>query len=321
MLAAKALKDLGYATVINLQGGYQKWVQSGMPVIREVPMTPDQIQRTVATFCCLRSVTGQKKSFIQGLLIGEGEWLADGPTCRGGVGSRLMDGDTVGIANPPTADPSHNGRRQEAQSRVGTRSSGAQPGRQRDRCRCASPSTRHGDHPDYDRSSTARTTSDTLPGERRAGGHSTSMGRSSAEGMATVMRPTGPCYRCLPDAARLGLIPPKGAGVWACSRSGFGTIRRRRPSARARHRRAADRRLLTYDALGIFSRGQAAAIPRPLCGLRRRSRTGDPQKRRRRRLRGVARRSLRGRCGGRRSQGRRLRRRPTRRLIVRETSR
>src|SRR5206468_461498 len=28
MLAAKALKDLGYATVINLQGGYQKWVQS-----------------------------------------------------------------------------------------------------------------------------------------------------------------------------------------------------------------------------------------------------------------------------------------------------
>src|SRR5689334_23517884 len=45
MLAAKALKDLGYSTVINLQGGYQKWVQSGLPVVREVRLTADQIQR------------------------------------------------------------------------------------------------------------------------------------------------------------------------------------------------------------------------------------------------------------------------------------
>ena len=33
MLAAKALKDLGYTSVVNLQGGYQKWVQSGLPVV------------------------------------------------------------------------------------------------------------------------------------------------------------------------------------------------------------------------------------------------------------------------------------------------
>src|SRR5437899_8463523 len=44
VLAAKALKELGYATVITLQGGYQHWVQSGFPVVREVPMTADQIQ-------------------------------------------------------------------------------------------------------------------------------------------------------------------------------------------------------------------------------------------------------------------------------------
>src|SRR5215468_2619954 len=30
MLASKVLKDLGYSTVINLKGGYQKWVQSGL---------------------------------------------------------------------------------------------------------------------------------------------------------------------------------------------------------------------------------------------------------------------------------------------------
>src|SRR5882762_4113222 len=45
LLAAKALKELGYQHVINLQGGFQKWTQSGLPVVRDVPMNADQIQR------------------------------------------------------------------------------------------------------------------------------------------------------------------------------------------------------------------------------------------------------------------------------------
>src|SRR5918996_1039624 len=45
VLAGKALKELGYQTVINLGGGYQKWVQGGLPTVREVPLSPDQIQR------------------------------------------------------------------------------------------------------------------------------------------------------------------------------------------------------------------------------------------------------------------------------------
>src|SRR5438046_9463945 len=45
VLAAKALKELGYENVINLKGGYQKWVQSGLPVVRDVPMKPDKLQR------------------------------------------------------------------------------------------------------------------------------------------------------------------------------------------------------------------------------------------------------------------------------------
>jgi len=40
MLAAKALKDLGYENVTNLQGGFQKWAQSGLPVrIRRSPLS------------------------------------------------------------------------------------------------------------------------------------------------------------------------------------------------------------------------------------------------------------------------------------------
>src|SRR5437763_6621001 len=36
VLAARALKELGYENVINLQGGYQKWIQSGFPAVRDV---------------------------------------------------------------------------------------------------------------------------------------------------------------------------------------------------------------------------------------------------------------------------------------------
>ena len=39
MLAAKALHDLGYTNVINLQGGFQRWAQSGLPVVKDTPLT------------------------------------------------------------------------------------------------------------------------------------------------------------------------------------------------------------------------------------------------------------------------------------------
>src|SRR5258705_1064491 len=71
MLAAKALKDLGYPTVINLQGGYQKCVQSGLPTVRHVPLTAGQIQRYSRHF--LLPQVGDKVQLTplryQGLLI------------------------------------------------------------------------------------------------------------------------------------------------------------------------------------------------------------------------------------------------------------
>src|SRR5256886_12669274 len=45
VLAARQLKELGYQTVINLRGGFQKWAQTGLPVVKDVALTPDQIQR------------------------------------------------------------------------------------------------------------------------------------------------------------------------------------------------------------------------------------------------------------------------------------
>jgi molybdopterin/thiamine biosynthesis adenylyltransferase/rhodanese-related sulfurtransferase len=104
MLAAKALHELGYQNVVNLQGGYQKWAQSGLPVVKDVPMTPDQIQRYSRHF--LLSQVGDKgqRRLLRGkvLLIGAGG--LGSPTAlylaAAGVGTLgLMDGDVVDITN------------------------------------------------------------------------------------------------------------------------------------------------------------------------------------------------------------------------------
>jgi sulfur-carrier protein adenylyltransferase/sulfurtransferase len=104
MLAAKALKDLGYSNVTNLQGGYQRWVQSGLPVVRDVPLTADQIQRYSRHF--LLSQVGDKgqRRLLRSkvLLIGAGG--LGSPTAlylaAAGAGTiGLMDGDVVDITN------------------------------------------------------------------------------------------------------------------------------------------------------------------------------------------------------------------------------
>ncbi len=104
MLAAKALRELGYATVINLRGGYQKWVQSGLPVVRDVPMTADQIQRYSRHF--LLSQVGDKgqRKLLRSkvLLIGAGGLGSPAALylAATGVGTLgLMDGDVVDITN------------------------------------------------------------------------------------------------------------------------------------------------------------------------------------------------------------------------------
>jgi molybdopterin/thiamine biosynthesis adenylyltransferase/rhodanese-related sulfurtransferase len=104
VLAAKALKELGYSTVINLQGGYQKWVQSGLPVVREIPMTGEQIQRYSRHF--LLSQVGEKgqQKLLRSkvLLIGAGGLGSPSALylAAAGVGTLgLMDGDVVDVSN------------------------------------------------------------------------------------------------------------------------------------------------------------------------------------------------------------------------------
>jgi sulfur-carrier protein adenylyltransferase/sulfurtransferase len=104
VLAAKALKELGYTTVINLQGGYQKWAQSGLPVVKDIPLTADQIQRYSRHFLLAQVGDKGQRRLLRSkvLLIGAGG--LGSPTAlylaAAGVGTLgLMDGDVVDITN------------------------------------------------------------------------------------------------------------------------------------------------------------------------------------------------------------------------------
>jgi molybdopterin/thiamine biosynthesis adenylyltransferase len=104
VLAGKVLKDLGYENVINLQGGFQKWAQSGLPVAKDKPLNTDQIQRYSRHFLLPQvGEKGQRKLLrSKVLLIGAGG--LGSPTAfylaAAGVGTiGLMDGDVVDVSN------------------------------------------------------------------------------------------------------------------------------------------------------------------------------------------------------------------------------
>src|ERR671922_187758 len=104
VLAAKALKELGYQNVINLQGGYAKWAQSGLPVVKDIPMTPDQIQRYSRHFLLAQVGDKGQRRLLRSkvLLIGAGG--LGSPTAlylaAAGVGTLgVMDGDVVDVSN------------------------------------------------------------------------------------------------------------------------------------------------------------------------------------------------------------------------------
>src|SRR5207302_7961074 len=85
-------------------GGFQKWTQSGLPVVRDVPMTQDQIQRYSRHFLLPQVGDKGQKQLLRSkvLLIGAGG--LGSPTAfylaAAGVGTLgLMDGDTVDITN------------------------------------------------------------------------------------------------------------------------------------------------------------------------------------------------------------------------------
>ena len=104
VLAARQLKELGYEQVVNLQGGFQKWAQSGLPVVKDQPLSTEQIQRYSRHFLLPQvGEKGQRKLLrSKVLLIGAGG--LGSPTAlylaAAGMGTiGLMDGDVVDVSN------------------------------------------------------------------------------------------------------------------------------------------------------------------------------------------------------------------------------
>jgi len=104
VLAAKALHDLGYTNVVNLQGGFQRWAQSGLAVVKDAPLGSEQIQRYSRHFLLPQvGEKGQRKLLrSKVLLIGAGG--LGSPTAlylaAAGIGTMgLMDGDVVDVSN------------------------------------------------------------------------------------------------------------------------------------------------------------------------------------------------------------------------------
>ena len=104
MLAAKSLHDLGYTNVTNLQGGFQRWAQAGLPVVKDTPLTSEQIQRYSRHFLLPQVGEKGQRRLLRSkvLLIGAGG--LGSPTAlylaAAGVGTLgLMDGDVVDVSN------------------------------------------------------------------------------------------------------------------------------------------------------------------------------------------------------------------------------
>src|SRR5262249_16676507 len=98
MLPAKALHDLGYENVINLQGGFQKGAQSGLPVVKDKPLGTEQIQRYSRHFLLPQvGEKGQRKLLrSKVLLIGAGGLGSPTAVYRAAAGGgtiRLSAGD------------------------------------------------------------------------------------------------------------------------------------------------------------------------------------------------------------------------------------
>jgi molybdopterin/thiamine biosynthesis adenylyltransferase len=104
LLAGKALHDLGYRNVASMAGGVRRWKELRLPLVKEEPLTPAQMERYSRHFMLAQvGETGQKRLLrSKVLLIGAGG--LGSPTgvylAAVGVGTLgIIDDDVVDLSN------------------------------------------------------------------------------------------------------------------------------------------------------------------------------------------------------------------------------
>jgi rhodanese-related sulfurtransferase len=104
LLAGKVLHDLGYTNVTSMAGGIRRWKELKLPLVKDQPLTPDQMERYSRHFMLTQvGEPGQKQLLrSKALLIGAGG--LGSPTAfylaAAGVGTLgIVDDDVVDLSN------------------------------------------------------------------------------------------------------------------------------------------------------------------------------------------------------------------------------
>ena len=104
LLAGKALHDLGYRNVASMAGGIRRWKELRLPLVKEEPLTPAQMERYSRHFMLAQVGEAGQKRLLRSriLLIGAGG--LGSPTAvylaAVGVGTLgIIDSDVVDLSN------------------------------------------------------------------------------------------------------------------------------------------------------------------------------------------------------------------------------
>jgi molybdopterin/thiamine biosynthesis adenylyltransferase len=104
LLAAKVLHDLGYENVASMAGGIRRWKERRLPLVKDEPLTPEQMERYSRHFMLTQVGEPGQKRLLRSkvLLIGAGG--LGSPTAlylaAAGVGTLgLIDSDVVDLSN------------------------------------------------------------------------------------------------------------------------------------------------------------------------------------------------------------------------------
>ena len=104
LLAAKVLHDLGYRNVASMAGGVRRWKELHYPLVKDEPLTPEQMERYSRHFMLAQVGEPGQKQLLRSkvLLIGAGG--LGSPTAlylaAAGVGTLgIIDSDVVDLSN------------------------------------------------------------------------------------------------------------------------------------------------------------------------------------------------------------------------------
>jgi len=104
LLAAKAMRDMGYSKVSSMAGGITRWKDAGYPVMRDRQMSAEQLERYSRHFLLSQiGETGQSKMLdAKVLLVGAGGLGSPSALylAAAGIGTLgIVDADVVDLSN------------------------------------------------------------------------------------------------------------------------------------------------------------------------------------------------------------------------------